>query len=60
MKNSLKFFNNTIFFFAATVVLDHPKNTTSYASRCLFLWFDKFVLWGENQKTIWNLDQDFR
>ena len=40
------------------------ENNTSFLSRTLFFWFDRFVLTGKNReinsKNVWNLDPEYR
>ena len=40
------------------------ENSTSLLNRALFIWFDKFVLYGQNRefstKNIWHLDPEHR
>ena len=40
------------------------ENSPSLLNRALFIWFDKFVLYGQNRefstKNIWHLDPEYR
>ena len=43
---------------------EKEENSTSLFNRALFIWFDKFVLLGQNRefttKNLWHLDPEYR